>query len=166
MTTIMTCSGCGVFYWGKKISQTFVVNHRVGHRVAWNLSLNPYVARVCCKSARHWLTAAASNSTQITAVCFRCMQAIIIIIITYVAITVALSRKRCRGILHSQWRKVKSLKPKQKCLHSCRKARNDGVARTADGRLFHARVAATGKAWHSYRLHYTRGPTGTTVTLR
>jgi len=46
-------------------------------------SLNHCVARVCCKSARHWLTAAPSNSTQTThacgvdqLLCFRCMQAI------------------------------------------------------------------------------------------
>jgi len=30
-----------------------------------NLYLNRCVARVCCKSARHWLTAGPSNSTQI-----------------------------------------------------------------------------------------------------
>ena len=48
-----------------------------------NLS-QPLFARMCCKSARHWLTAAPhSNSTQITdgcgigqLLCFRCMQTI------------------------------------------------------------------------------------------
>jgi len=51
--------------------------------IAGNLSVNFCVARVCCKSVRHWVTAAPSNSTQITGgggvdqlLCFRCMQAI------------------------------------------------------------------------------------------
>ena len=52
----------------------------------WRRHLNRYVGRVCCKSARHWLTAAPtppSNCTQITdgcgvgqLLCFRCIQAI------------------------------------------------------------------------------------------
>jgi len=51
--------------------------------IAGNLSVNFCVARVCCKSVRHWVTAAPSNSTQITGgsgvdqlLCFRCMHAI------------------------------------------------------------------------------------------
>jgi len=49
-----------------------------------HLYLNRFVARICCKSVRHWLTAAPSNSTEITngcdvgqLLCFRRTQAIL-----------------------------------------------------------------------------------------
>ena len=82
----------------------------------YNLSFNRCVARVCCKSARHWLTVPPSNSTQTTdgrsvgqLLCFGCMLAITAHdVIAYITLddrpNISSALSRLRTARPTQWR--------------------------------------------------------------
>ena len=76
-----------------------------------------------------------------------------------------LSRERCRGTLqshnNSEEGSKKLAKPSlNRCVFTCcqKEVKNETV-RMAGGRLFHARDAATGKAWSPRVDRYTDGTT-------
>jgi len=93
---------------------------------------------------------------------------IIIIIITNEKIKVMLSRKRCRGTLQD-YKKGEISKCQSKLWTNrnvfswCLNGTREKTVRTDDGRLFHARGAATGKARSPRVDLYTGGTTSVVV---
>ena len=98
---------------------------RISHFCIWGLrrysarynrSFNRCVARVCCKSARHWLTLPPTNSTQTTdgrgvgqLLCFGCMLAITAHdVIAYITVddrpNISSASSRLRTARPTQWR--------------------------------------------------------------